>query len=80
MKGQIVRTLHLAMLMCLIWASLIGLMIFIDRVILRVNIGSLIVRAIFRNGTSFLLLAILLYFWKWVTQWYYNRYVAKGRR
>ena len=80
MKGQIARTLHLAMLMCLIWALLIGLMIFIDRVILRVNISSPIVRAIFRNGTSFLLLAILLYFWKWVTQWYYNRYVAKGRR
>ena len=80
MKGQIARTLHLAMLMCLIWALLIGLMIFIDRVILRVNIGSPIVRAVFRNGTSFLLLAILLYFWKWVTQWYYNRYVAKGRR
>ena len=80
MKGQITRTLHLAMLMCLIWALLIGLMIFIDRVILRVNIGSPIVRAVFRNGTSFLLLAILLYFWKWATRWYYNRYVAKGRR
>ncbi|RLF14076.1 MAG: hypothetical protein DRJ66_06690 [Thermoprotei archaeon] len=78
MKGTLKRTLHISLIMCFIWLLLIALFIFIDRVILNIEIENPIARALFRNGISFLLFSLLLLFWRQITLWYYHKYV-KGK-
>ncbi len=80
MKGCVKRALELSCLVIFTWIILLGILIFIENIIMPIKINEPIIRGIFRVGTAFTLLALWLMMWWKGTILYYKRRVLKVPR
>ena len=77
MKRCYRRALEISLLICLFWLIFLGIVLFINNIILNVEIGNPYIRALFRNGVSFALFGLWLYLIYKIFRAYYIHLVAR---
>ncbi len=77
MKGCYRRALEVSLLICLFWLIFLGIILFIDNIILGIKIDNPYIRALFRNGVSFSLCGLWLYLIYKTFKAYYIHLITK---